>query len=117
MFQSFSDRQGKHAFAQDCSYFQGIFSYINKSDTSSPKYKMKHMLENGAPPYKFGVLHRLLHIEFHGFNKRILVLVLSHFLFQALTQFFTDSMGPLNKKGPSQPAMSHVAFVNIHNKI
>ena len=26
----------------------------------------KYMLENGAPPVKFGVLCCLLHIEFHG---------------------------------------------------
>ena len=47
-------------------------------DTSSPDCKYKHMLENGAPPDKSGVLYRLLHIEFHGFNSRIDVLVLSH---------------------------------------
>ena len=27
--------------------------------------KHKHMLENGAPPDKFDVLYRQLHIEFH----------------------------------------------------
>ena len=33
----------------------------------SPNCTHKHMLENGAPHFKFGVLYRLLHIEFHGF--------------------------------------------------
>ena len=47
--------------------------------TSSPDCKHKHMLGNGAPPDKFGVLYRLLPIEFHdGFNSRIDVLGLSH---------------------------------------
>ena len=36
------------------------------------------MLENGAPPDTFGVLYRLLHIEFHGFNSNIKILGLSH---------------------------------------
>ena len=36
----------KHSFAQDCFYFQGIFSYINERDTSTPDCKHKHMLEN-----------------------------------------------------------------------
>ena len=40
--------------------------------------KQKHMLENGAPPDPFGALYHLLHIEFHGFNRRIDVLGLSH---------------------------------------
>ena len=33
--------------------------------------KHKHMIENGAPPDKFGVLYQLLPIEFHGLNSRI----------------------------------------------
>ena len=39
-------------------------------DTSNTDCKYKHMLENGAPPDKFGVLNRLLHIEFHGLTAR-----------------------------------------------
>ena len=31
--------------------------------------KHKHTWKNGAPPDKSGVLYRLLHTEFHGFNK------------------------------------------------
>ena len=53
------------------------------------------MLENGAPPVKFSVLYRLLHIKFHGFNSRVDVSDLTP-RFQVLTQFFTDSMGPFN---------------------
>ena len=34
-----SDRQGKHAFAQECHYLQGIFIYINERNTSSPGCK------------------------------------------------------------------------------
>ena len=33
--------------------------------------KQKHMMKNGAPPDKFGVLHCLLSIEFHGFTSTI----------------------------------------------
>ena len=40
-----SDRQEKHASAQKSFYVQGIFSYIDERDTSSPDYcKYKHML-------------------------------------------------------------------------
>ena len=45
----------------------------------TPDCKYKHMLENGVPLDKFGVLYHLLHLEFHGFNSRIDVLGLSHF--------------------------------------
>ena len=45
---------------------------------STTDYKYKHMLENGAPPDKVGVLYRLLYMEFHGINSRINVLGLSH---------------------------------------
>ena len=58
-----SDRQGNYAFVQESSYIQGILSYINEKDTSFLDYKHKHMLENGAPPDKFGVLYRLLDTE------------------------------------------------------
>ena len=37
-----------------------------------------HVAENGAPPDKFGVLYRLLHIEFHDFNSRVDVSGLPH---------------------------------------
>ena len=33
--------------------------------------KHKHMMKNRVPPNKFGVLHRLLPIELHGFTIRI----------------------------------------------
>ena len=66
-----SDTQGKYAFTQECFYLQGIFSYINERDTSSPDCKYKYMLVNGAPNDKFGILYCLLDVEFHGFNSRI----------------------------------------------
>ena len=56
------DRQGKQSFAQDCFCFQGIFIYINERDTSTSDCKHKHMLENGAPPDKFGVLYTVCYI-------------------------------------------------------
>ena len=52
------------------------------------------MLENGAPPDKFGVLYRLLNIEFHGFNSRVDVLGLSHIGSCHKLNYFTDGMGP-----------------------
>ena len=71
-------RQEKHCFAQDCFNFHDIFSYINEMDTSSPDSKHKYMLEDGAPPDKFGVQYHL-HIASHDFNSRINVLGSSHF--------------------------------------
>ena len=59
---------------------QGIFSYINERDPSSPDCKYKHMLENGAPPDKFGVQYRLIYLEFHGFNSRIDICITFWFL-------------------------------------
>ena len=41
---SVSDRQGKHAFAQEILCLQGIFSYINERGTSSLDCKHEHML-------------------------------------------------------------------------
>ena len=39
-----SDRQEKHAFAQECFYLQDVFSYINERDASSDVCKYKQML-------------------------------------------------------------------------
>ena len=75
---------------------KGIFSYINERGTSPSDCKYKHMLENGAPPVKFGVLCCLLHrgpTEIHGFNNNIDMVNTLRFL--VLSQFFADSMGPL----------------------
>ena len=44
------------------------------------------MLENGAPPDTFGVLYRLLHIEYHIW-------------FLVLTQFFSDGIAPCIIRG------------------
>ena len=63
-------------------YFQVIFSYINERNTPSHDCIHKHMLENGAPPDKFGVFNALLHIEFHGRCVRVITL-----WFLVLTQF------------------------------
>ena len=46
---------------------------MKERDISSFYSKHKHMLENGAPSDKFGVLNSLLQTEFHG------VFGLSHF--------------------------------------
>ena len=43
---------------------------INEQHTSFLECKHKHIVKNGAPPDKVGVLHRLLPIEFHGFTSR-----------------------------------------------
>ena len=51
--------QGKHAFAQECFYLQDIFSYLNQRVTFSHDCEHKHMLENGVPPVKFGVMYGL----------------------------------------------------------
>ena len=63
-----------NVFAQEYLYLYGMFSYINERYTSSPDC----MLENGAPPDKFGALYRLLHIEFYVSNSRIDVSELAH---------------------------------------
>ena len=34
---------------------------------------LKHMMNNGAPPDKYGVLYCLLPIEFHGFKGRTIL--------------------------------------------
>ena len=42
-----------------------------EQDTSLLDCKHKHMMKDGAPPDRFGVRHRLLPIEFHGFTSII----------------------------------------------
>ena len=51
--------------------YKVFFSYLLKGT--------HHFARNGAPPDKFGILYRVLHIEFRGFNSRIDVSELSHF--------------------------------------
>ena len=51
------------------------------------------MMKSGAPPDTFGVLYRLLPIEFHDFTNRIYFLGLS--LFDILSYLiFREVMGP-----------------------
>ena len=59
-------RQGKYTFTQERFYLQSIFSDISEQDASFLDCKHKHMMKSGAPPDRFGVLHRLLPTEFHG---------------------------------------------------
>ena len=62
-------RHRKYIFIQESFYLQGILNDINEQDTSFLYCKHKHMMKSGAPPDKFGVLYRLLPIEFHGVTK------------------------------------------------
>ena len=55
------------------------------------------MLENGAPPVKFGVLCCLLHTEIHGFNNNIDMVNTLRFL--VLSQFFCGQYGSLEGLG------------------
>ena len=48
------------------------------------------MMKSGAPPDKFRVLHRLFHIEFHGFTGRIDFQGLSLFRSWSYLNFFID---------------------------
>ena len=91
--------QGKHSYAQCRFYFQGMFSYINKRGTFSPDCKHKHVLEDGAPPDKFGVLYRLLHTEFNGCNSRIDVSGLLYFVSWYYLDFLQTVCIPLISAG------------------
>ena len=52
-------RHGKYIFTQESFYLQGMLNDINEQDTYFLDCKHKHMMKNGALPYKFGVLDRL----------------------------------------------------------
>ena len=58
-------------FTQAIFYLQGILNDINEHHTFFLDCKHNHLMESGAPPYKFRILHSLLPIEFHGFTSRI----------------------------------------------
>ena len=63
---------GKYIITQESFYLQGdILRDINEQDTSFLDCKYKHMMKSGAPRYKVGVLHLVLHIKYHGFTSRI----------------------------------------------
>ena len=64
-------RLGKYVFTQENFYLRGILNDINEKNTSCFICKHKHMMKNGAPPDRVGVLHHLLPIKFHGFTSRI----------------------------------------------
>ena len=71
-----------------------VFSAIDERENVSPDCKYKHMLENGAPPVKVGVLYRLLHIEFQQ-GRCFRVNTLKFMVLNSIS-FYTDSMGPMN---------------------
>ena len=58
-------------FSQKQIYLQGILNDINEQDISFLDCKLKHMMKCRAPPDKFGILYRMLPVEFHGFINRI----------------------------------------------
>ena len=62
--------QGKYVFTIKNFYLQGILNDINEQDTSFLILNT-NMMNNRAPPDKFGVLHSLLPIEVHSFTSRI----------------------------------------------
>ena len=49
----------KYIFAQESFYLQGILDDKNEQDPSFADCKHKHVMKNGAPPDKFGVLYRM----------------------------------------------------------
>ena len=65
---------------KNVSIFKVYSAMYIKGTHLPPDCKHKRMLENGAPPDKFGVLYRLSHRYFHGSNNnRIDVSGISHF--------------------------------------
>ena len=64
-------RHEKIYFAQESFIYKVYSTIYHKQDTSYLDCKHKHMMKIGAPPDKFGVLHRQLPMEFHGFTSRI----------------------------------------------
>ena len=59
----------KYIFAQESFYLQGILDDINEQDTYFLGCKHKHMMKSGAPPYKFGVLYRMVTYRIPWFHK------------------------------------------------
>ena len=88
-------RQGKYVFIQGNFYLQGILNNINEQDTSFLDRKHKHMMKSGALPDQVGVLHCLLHIEFHGFSQTELISKGYHSLVPGLISVFLRRYGSL----------------------
>ena len=61
---------GKHIFAQESLYLQGILDDINEQDTSFVDCKHKHMMKSGAPPDKFRVMYRMFTYRILWFHKQ-----------------------------------------------
>ena len=64
---------------------------------SSLDCKYKHMMKYGAPPDKFGVLCRVLTIEFHVFYSGIDFTELLPLCAWNYLRFCKDGIGPFNK--------------------
>ena len=63
-------RHGKYTFTQERFNLQGIHKDTNEQDTFFSSFldcKHKHMMKNGAPPDKVGVLFSLLPVELYKF--------------------------------------------------
>ena len=65
-------RQGKYIFTQESVCLQGILNGIYEQDTSFINCTHKQMINNGAQPDKFGVLHCLLNIEFYALQAKLI---------------------------------------------
>ena len=62
--------KGKYIFPQESFYLQGLLDDINEQDTSFLDCKHKHMMKNGAPPDKFGVLYCIVTYRISWLHKQ-----------------------------------------------
>ena len=92
------DRQGKYIFMQEGFYLQGILNNINEQDTSFVDCKHEHTMKSGAPPNK--VLHRLLSIEFHVSQAKLISKGYHSLGSLSYLNLIRDGMGPFNNKSP-----------------
>ena len=60
----------KYIFAQESFYLQGILNNINEHGTSFLECKHKHMMKDGAPPDKDGVLYHVFTCRIPWFHKQ-----------------------------------------------
>ena len=63
-------RHGKIILTQESFCLQGILNDINEQDTSFLDCKHKHVMKNGAPPDKVGVLYRVFTCRIPWFHKQ-----------------------------------------------
>ena len=89
---------------------------MDEKDTSFRDCQHMHMMKNGAPPDKIGVLHRLFTYRIPWFHIKNYFLMVFTLWFTVLSQFFREGMGPFDLQCPMSDSSKMFAILQYDQR-